>query len=119
MPNDFSELVSVIASFLFLIISLFIHVYLLRYIRLFSFLLSYGKTRATKNIQLVTQQGVRVKIIYKYSSVKIKIFRQAGLFGRGEGNLPPSVSCISGSLLPLSWICSLKPFSIAIIKHFA
>ena len=59
MPNDFSELVSVIASFLFLIISLFIHVYLLRYIRLFSFLLSYGKTRATKNIQLVTQQRKR------------------------------------------------------------
>ena len=89
MPNDFSELVSVIASFLFLIISLFIHVYLLRYIRPFSFLLSYGKTRATKNIQLVTQQGVRVKIIYKYSSVKIKIFRQAGLFGGGRGTSRP------------------------------
>ena len=59
MPNDFSELVSVIALFLFLIISLFIHVYLLRYIKLFSFLLSYGKTRATKNMRLVTQQRKR------------------------------------------------------------
>ena len=29
------------------------------YIRLFSFLLSYGKTRATKNMQLVTQQPKR------------------------------------------------------------
>lgn len=31
--------------------------------------------------------NVNVKIIYKHSSVKIKIFRQAGLFGRGEGNI--------------------------------
>ena len=59
MPNDFSELVSVMALFLFLIVSLFIHVYLLRYIRLFSFLLSYGKTWATKHMQLVTQQRKR------------------------------------------------------------
>ena len=50
MPDDFSELVSVIALFLFLIISLFIHVYLL---------LSYGKTWGTKNMQLVTQQRKR------------------------------------------------------------
>ena len=40
MPNDFSELFSVVDLFLFLIISLLIHAYLLRYIRLFSFLLS-------------------------------------------------------------------------------
>ena len=48
MPNDFSELVSVEDLFLFLIISLFNHVYLLRYIRLFSFLLSYGKNTGNK-----------------------------------------------------------------------
>ena len=56
---DIKVHIQVIALFLFQIISLFIHVYLLRYIRLFSFLLSYGKTRATKNMQLVTQQRKR------------------------------------------------------------
>ena len=53
IPNDFSELVSVVDLFLFLIISVFIHVYLIGYIRLFSFFKKAAKKHETENMQLV------------------------------------------------------------------